>query len=151
MQRKANHPDSWEEELRNSYVQLGVHGITSMAREQRNARVKAENLLREFVTWIDGGMNPAKLLLLKANAKVILGDITKPQFDMIAERELEGDIAPEDREYTGTHCSVCGEPQYKTPSGDVCSNMHGGAAPMERTHFGPFGHEALFRNGDDDE
>ena len=30
---------------------------------------------------------------------------------------------------TGTNCSVCGLPQYTTPSGDVCDNGHGGAPP----------------------
>ena len=32
---------------------------------------------------------------------------------------------------TGTTCSVCGEPQYRTPSGDCCKNGHGGASPVE--------------------
>lgn len=27
-------------------------------------------------------------------------------------------------------CSLCGEPQYRTPSGDVCKNGHGGADPL---------------------
>ncbi len=30
---------------------------------------------------------------------------------------------------TGTNCSVCGLPQYTTPSGDTCNNGHGGAPP----------------------
>jgi len=34
-------------------------------------------------------------------------------------------------DYTGTHCSVCGESQFKTPSGIVCSNGHGGAPSKE--------------------
>lgn len=29
----------------------------------------------------------------------------------------------------GTKCSVCGEPQYETPSGVTCKNGHGGADP----------------------
>jgi len=33
---------------------------------------------------------------------------------------------------TGTRCSVCGEPQYETPSGDTCGE-HGGAPPLEDT------------------
>jgi hypothetical protein len=32
---------------------------------------------------------------------------------------------------TGTRCSVCGEPQYKTPHGVTCVNGHGGAPPLE--------------------
>lgn len=28
---------------------------------------------------------------------------------------------------TTANCSVCGEPQFETPSGDVCRNGHGGA------------------------
>ena len=32
---------------------------------------------------------------------------------------------------TGTKCSVCGEPQFKTLSGDCCKNGHGGAPPIE--------------------
>jgi hypothetical protein len=31
--------------------------------------------------------------------------------------------------YTGTKCSVCGEPQFETTSGDSCKNGHGGAEP----------------------
>lgn len=30
-----------------------------------------------------------------------------------------------------TTCSVCGEPQFNTPSGDTCKNGHGGAPPSE--------------------
>lgn len=30
----------------------------------------------------------------------------------------------------GSMCSKCGEPQYTTPSGDTCSNGHGGAAAL---------------------
>jgi hypothetical protein len=30
----------------------------------------------------------------------------------------------------GTRCSVCGEPQFQTPSGTVCKNGHGGADPL---------------------
>ena len=31
---------------------------------------------------------------------------------------------------TGTKCSVCGEPQFKTRGGDCCKNGHGGAPPL---------------------
>jgi hypothetical protein len=31
----------------------------------------------------------------------------------------------------GTHCSVCGMPQYDTPGGPSCINGHGGAPPKE--------------------
>lgn len=34
---------------------------------------------------------------------------------------------------TGTRCSVCREPQFETPSGDLCKNGHGGAPPLEDT------------------
>jgi hypothetical protein len=34
-------------------------------------------------------------------------------------------------EPTGTRCSVCGEPQLRSPSGDTCRNGHGGAPPLE--------------------
>ena len=30
----------------------------------------------------------------------------------------------------GYRCSVCGQVQYDTPSGDVCINGHGGADPL---------------------
>lgn len=30
---------------------------------------------------------------------------------------------------TGTLCSVCNEPQFTTPHGEVCENGHGGAKP----------------------
>ena len=29
--------------------------------------------------------------------------------------------------YNGLECSICGEPQYETPSGATCKNRHGGA------------------------
>jgi hypothetical protein len=32
---------------------------------------------------------------------------------------------------TNTICSVCKEPQYKTPAGPCCTNGHGGAPPLE--------------------
>jgi hypothetical protein len=38
-----------------------------------------------------------------------------------------GEVLP----LTGTHCSACGQPQFTTPSGDSCSNGHGGAAALE--------------------
>lgn len=31
--------------------------------------------------------------------------------------------------YTGTDCSICGEPQYETKSGITCHRGHGGANP----------------------
>lgn len=51
------------------------------------------------------------------------------------------EIAPDDfrpRRVTGPHagrfldelCSVCGEPQFNTPSGDTCPNGHGGAPSL---------------------
>lgn len=42
-------------------------------------------------------------------------------------------VAPPARAWTGGACSVCGQPQFKTPSGDTCANYHGGAdsAPAE--------------------
>jgi hypothetical protein len=33
--------------------------------------------------------------------------------------------------HVGTRCSICLEPQYKTPSGVTCKNGHGGAPPHE--------------------
>lgn len=33
-------------------------------------------------------------------------------------------------QWTSTLCSVCGEQQFTTPSGDTCKNGHGGAAPV---------------------
>lgn len=33
------------------------------------------------------------------------------------------------RSYTGTRCSVCGDPQFETSAGPTCSNGHGGADP----------------------
>ncbi len=32
-------------------------------------------------------------------------------------------------EWTNTKCSICGESQYTTPSGNTCKNGHGGAPP----------------------
>jgi hypothetical protein len=32
---------------------------------------------------------------------------------------------------TGTRCSVCREPQYKSYGGNVCKNGHGGADPLD--------------------
>lgn len=29
-----------------------------------------------------------------------------------------------------SRCSICGDPRYKTPSGNVCANGHGGADPL---------------------
>lgn len=37
------------------------------------------------------------------------------------------------REWTGTKCSVCKEPQFKTLHGVCCENGHGGAPAMEET------------------
>jgi len=42
-----------------------------------------------------------------------------------------GKPMPEKKCYTGEHCSVCGEPQFDTPSGVTCSNGHGGAPSKE--------------------
>ena len=36
----------------------------------------------------------------------------------------------EEKKWTGKNCSVCGEPQWETPSGVTCKNGHGGADPM---------------------
>jgi len=44
--------------------------------------------------------------------------------------EIEADEAISDPEPVGT-CSVCGEPQYWTPSGKVCVNGHGGAPSIK--------------------
>ena len=41
---------------------------------------------------------------------------------------------------TGTKCSVCGEPQFDTPSGACCTNGHGGspaADPFADLDLGP--------------
>lgn len=38
---------------------------------------------------------------------------------------------------SGTHCSVCNEPQYVTPSGLVCKNGHGGVEPEESYYYCP--------------
>lgn len=32
-------------------------------------------------------------------------------------------------DFTGEDCSVCGEPQFMSPSGVTCKNGHGGADP----------------------
>lgn len=32
---------------------------------------------------------------------------------------------------TGDDCSICGEPQFMTPSGVTCGNGHGGAEPID--------------------
>jgi hypothetical protein len=32
---------------------------------------------------------------------------------------------------TGTRCSACGEPQFRTPHGECCRNGHGGAEPVQ--------------------
>lgn len=34
---------------------------------------------------------------------------------------------PENYPHTGFACSECGEPQFRTPSGDTCKNGHGGS------------------------
>ncbi len=36
---------------------------------------------------------------------------------------------------TGFLCSVCGEPQFKTPSGDTCKNGHTGAQPFTQEQW----------------
>lgn len=49
------------------------------------------------------------------------------------EQELVEEKPKEDAKpkYTGTKCSVCKEPQFESPSGDVCKNAHGGAEPLK--------------------
>jgi len=37
----------------------------------------------------------------------------------------------EEKDYTGSYCGVCGEPQYATLSGVTCDNGHGGADSVE--------------------
>lgn len=44
---------------------------------------------------------------------------------------LDGFKPPPDVVPNNTKCSVCGQPQSKTPSGLVCANGHGGAPPLE--------------------
>jgi hypothetical protein len=59
------------------------------------------------------------------------------RFALVPPDDMQGELldlwamasADEKFEKTGTACSVCGEPQYKTPSGAVCQNGHGGAPP----------------------
>lgn len=34
-------------------------------------------------------------------------------------------------QWTGTMCSVCGQPQFTSPGGNTCQNGHGGAAPAQ--------------------
>jgi len=42
----------------------------------------------------------------------------------------------------GLSCPVCGEPQYKTPSGDCCKNGHGGAPGVDSSDATkPFGED----------
>lgn len=41
--------------------------------------------------------------------------------------EVGQEVAGTERNYNGLLCSVCGEPQFNTPSGDVCKKGHGGA------------------------
>jgi hypothetical protein len=36
---------------------------------------------------------------------------------------------------TGTRCSACGEPQFRTPHGECCRNGHGGAEPAQEDPF----------------
>lgn len=53
---------------------------------------------------------------------------------------LNGTIVPKPADFhlkmelqvpTGTSCSVCGKPQFRTPHGDTCEEGHGGAPPKE--------------------
>lgn len=45
-------------------------------------------------------------------------------YEIITEKDKESNLSKEVK--LATVCSVCGEPQYDTPSGTVCKNGHGG-------------------------
>jgi len=45
-----------------------------------------------------------------------------------AEEEAEVDVTSFPK--LKSRCSICGDPRYKTPSGNVCANGHGGAEPL---------------------
>lgn len=49
----------------------------------------------------------------------------------ITEAPAEKSKDVKDFPLSGTLCSVCGEPQHKTPGGDCCKNGHGGAPAKE--------------------
>lgn len=66
--------------------------------------------LREFA----GFQRPAVDWVRVRGLLVEHGILPAPRFQML---------------YTGFACSVCGAPQFTTPSGDLCRNSHGGSAP----------------------
>lgn len=66
--------------------------------------------LREFV----GFQRPAVDWVRVRGLLVERGILPAPRFQMV---------------YVGTACSVCGAPQFTSPSGDLCKNAHGGADP----------------------
>lgn len=60
-----------------------------------------------------------------------------PSIEKVRDREGDTEIVfletlqpPSNINQLDTKCSVCGCPQFSSPSGDTCENGHGGAPPM---------------------
>jgi hypothetical protein len=69
--------------------------------------------------------------ILKSETHLPQGDHLKDPGEEDDSEEEDDDLDGEEEEYTGTLCSVCGEPQYESPSGVVCENGHGGVLAKE--------------------
>lgn len=110
----------------------------SKLREIMNSQL---NLALEEIEALEHGSERTKLRImligaLANTASVEFKDAPKGK-DAIKEDtakdvnpvEEESEQIDFEAEYTGTNCSICGEPQFTSPSGITCENGHGGAEP----------------------
>ena len=110
----------------------------SKLREIMNSQL---NLALEEIEALEHGSERTKLRImligaLANTASVEFKDAPKGK-DAIKENiakdvnsvEEENEQVDFEAEYTGTNCSICGEPQFTSPSGITCENGHGGAEP----------------------
>jgi hypothetical protein len=105
-----------------------ISRIKELANEIRDKELKDFNV--ELRPFSDGDIRCVIKALeqFRIEKKVRAGEQDIADGNVRSQEDVFSDLS-----LTGTRCSVCNEPQYKTPGGDVCKNGHGGAPPLEDT------------------
>lgn len=111
----------------------GLHGdvakkLADALAEQLAEVTRQQQIIDEVHSWIVCApiATPDDMM---QNAQRII-DITGPK-DANAEQAVEPHYRCHYDDLTGDDCSVCGKPQFMTPSGVTCQEGHGGAEPKK--------------------
>lgn len=110
------------------------------APKPRKATISPEELatvLAALTFWrqcrLDDAENRPPLIHQIATQGGALPNLTPDKVKLLIDR-LDGaeeiTVKCYEERWTGTKCSLCGEPQFASPGGATCANGHGGAAPL---------------------